>query len=257
MTGFRRANLSAALFATIVVTVVACGGSSATPTPTPVGEATPPPAGEATPAPAGEVTPTPEPTPAGEATPGDVIPSIDLGALTGAIPGVDSYRTSFSVNGVEQYQTVVVTKPVLSKAITTLNDGVVGTRFIVIGAETWTAEGADGTFAPVPAALASSLLFAFDPALMLGAYTGLDLGQAASDQGVESKNGVQARHLRIDPTTFAGLAGAMPPGSAIDIWVADAGYLVAWEMTGFEESGDVSIQVTGVNDAANKVDRPS
>lgn len=256
MTGFRRANLLAALFATIVVTVGACGGSSATPTPTPAGEATPPPAGEATPPPAGEATPTPEPTPAGEATPG-AIPSFDLGALTGAIPGVDSYRTSFSVNGVEQYQTVVVTKPVLSKAITTLNDGVVGTRFVVIGADTWTAEGADGAFEVVPAALASSLLFAFDPALMLGAYTSVNWGQVAADKGVESKNGVQARHLQIDPTTFAGLAGGMPAGSSIDIWVADAGYLVAWEMTGFEEGGDISIQVSGVNDPANKVDRPS
>jgi hypothetical protein len=253
MTGFRRANLLAALFATIVVTVAACGGSSATPTPTPAGEPTPPPAGEATPPPAGEATPTPEPTPAGEATPG-AIPTFDLGALTGGIPGVDSYRTSFSVDGVEKYQSVVVTKPVLSRAITLLVDGLVGTRYIAIGADTWKADGADGAFEVVPAAVAGQLLLAFDPAIMLGAWASVPWGQVAADKGVESKNGVEARHLQIDPTTFA---VGMPAGSSIDIWVAEAGYLVAWEMTGFEADADVSIQVSGVNDPANKVDRPS
>ena len=101
------------------------------------------------------------------------------------------------------------------------------------------------------------MLMAFDPAMMLGAYAGIDWGGAAADQGTEEKNGVQARHLKIDPTTMVGLAAAMPAGASIDIWVADAGYLVAWEMSGFEEGQDMSIQVTGVNDPANKVEAPA
>jgi hypothetical protein len=32
---------------------------------------------------------------------------------------------------------------------------------------------------------------------------------------------------------------------------------VAWEMSGFEADSDISIQVTNVNDPANKVERPS
>lgn len=185
------------------------------------------------------------------------VPSVDLGALTGVIPGVDSYRTSFSVDGVEQYHTVVVTQPVLSKAITVTDAGAVSSRLIIIGKETWTADGTDGAFEPVPEALASAMILAYDPMMMLGGYAGVDWGPAATDQGVEDKNGVRARHLKIDPTTLVGLAAAMPAGSSIDIWIADAGYPVAWEMTGFESGGGFSIQITGVDDPANKVERPS
>ena len=249
MTESRRTSLLAAMFVSFTLVVAACSGAAATPPPVPgaVGDATP------------EATPTPTPTPEGaEATPPGDLPTIDLGALTGAIPGVDSYRTSFSIGGVKSYETVVVTKPVLSKAITTFSDdGSVDSRLIVIGDEIWQANGTDGAFEVIPGQLGSAMLLAFDPTMLLSAYANLDWATGATDQGTESKNGIQARHLRIDPSSLAGLAGIWPAGSSIDIWVADAGYIVAWEMSGFETGQDVSIQVTGVNDAANKVDRPS
>ena len=56
---------------------------------------------------------------------------------------------------------------------------------------------------------------------------------------------------------MVGMAAAMPPGSAIDIWIAEAGYIVAWEMSGFGGESDMSIQITGVNDRANKVETPN
>jgi len=231
--------------------VAACGGATATATPTPVapGDATPTPAAEMTEAPATEA-------PVGEATPALPLPTFDLEALAGGIPGVDSYRTSLSTNGVEQYESVVVKEPALSKAITVFDDGEISQRFVIIGEEAWSASGADGAFESVPSQLASTMLFAFDPAFMLGAYASADWGSAASDLGTEEKNGVQARHLKIDSTTLVGVAAQMPPGSAIDIWVADAGYLVAWEMSGFPEDANISIQVTNVNDPSNKVERP-
>ncbi len=247
----RRATVTGALLIVAAILVAACGGgATATPTPTP----TPATGTEATPAPA-EATPTPEP--AAEATPEAALPTFDLSALTGGLPGVDSYRTETSAGGVKQYETVVVTKPVLSKAITVYDGGEVSQRFVVIGDEMWTADGADGTFQADTSGLASTLLMAFDPALMLGGFASVDWANAASDQGVEEKNGVQAHHVRIDSTTFVGAAGAMPAGSAIDVWVADAGYMVAWEMTGFPGDANFSIQVTAVNDPANKVERPS
>lgn len=185
------------------------------------------------------------------------LPSFDLDALAAGLPGVDSYRTSLSVSGVEQYQSVVVKEPVLSKSITVMDDGEVSQRFVIIGEEAWMASGADGDLEPVPSELASTMLFAFDPAFMLGAYASTDWGSAAADQGTEDKNGVQARHLKIDSATGVGAAGQMPPGSAIDIWVAEAGYLVAWEMSGFPDDANFSIQVTNVDDPSNKVERPS
>jgi len=250
MIDLRRAGSTSALLIVLALLVAACGGAAtATPTPTPAPEATP--VGEATPV--VEATPAPE----GEATPELAIPTFDLGALTGAIPGVDSYRTSFSIGGEEAYQSIVVTAPVLSKAITTFDGGEPSTRFIIIGDEVWMADGPDDDFVSVPAEMGNAMLMAFDPTLMLGAFGGANLAGVGGIVGTEDKNGVQARHIRIDPTTAAGFAASMPAGSAIDIWVAEAGYLVAWEMTGFEADSNISIQVTGVNDPANKVERPS
>jgi hypothetical protein len=249
----RRAGLLGVFLILSALLVAACGGgATATATPTPVApvEATPTPE-----EPAGEATPTPDG--GGEATPDVALPTFDLSALTGGIPGVDSYRTSFSVDGELGYESVVVTKPVLSKDITTYTDGEPSTKFIIIGDEVWTADGADAEYQSVPSELGNAMLMAFDPALMLGAFGGANITGIGGLVGTEDKNGVQARHIKIDQTTAAGFAASMPAGSSIDIWVAEAGYLVAWEMSGFEADSDISIQVTNVNDPANKVERPS
>ena len=243
-------RLSGALLISALV-VAACGGGGAAATPTP----TPVPGAEATPA-TGEATPAASPEqPA--ATAEVALPSFDLDALTGALPGVDSYRTETSVGGVKQYESVVVTKPELSKAITIYDGANITTRIVIIGKEAWTADGADGAFQSVPAELAGTMLMAFDPALMLGAYASLDWASSAANLGTEDKNGVQAHHVKIDSTSFLGAAAQMPAGAAIDVWIADAGYVVAWEMTGFPEDANFAIEVTGVNDPANKVERPS
>jgi LppX_LprAFG lipoprotein len=251
MTRNARAGLGAALFLPVALVVAACGGTSSTvPTPTPVGNGN----GQATP-PAGQATP-----PAGQATPPGVgaIPSFDLGAFTGAIPGLDSYQTEVVVDGKKQYSSVVVTQPVLSKAITTYNDdGSVDTRFIVIGKEVWSAEGADGDFTSIPEALAGPMLLFLDPSAMVGMYAALDWQRAATNVGTEDKNGVQAHHIKIDASSVGGLGIPMPAGASIDVWIADAGYPVAYEMSGFDDDDqNMAIQVTNVNDAANKVERP-
>jgi len=236
------------------LTAAACGGGSS-PAPAASSEASAAPSVEesavASEAPASEA-------PASAEASLAALPSFDLGALSGAIPGVDSYRTETSVGGVKQYESVVVTKPVLSKAITVYDDtGKVATRYVIIDKDAWTADGPTGEFQSVPAQMATTMLMAFDPALMLGAFTSVDWAHVATNQGVEDKNGVQAHHVRLDSTSLLGAAGTMPAGSAIDIWVADAGYLVAWEMSGFPGDANFSIQVTHVNDAANKVEKPA
>jgi hypothetical protein len=240
--------------------VVACGSSTpvvadSTPTPTPVaGEPTP----VVTDAPADPTATVDPATPTDPPVdPVDAIPTFDIAALTGAIPGVDSYRTSVSMDGVVQYESVVVTQPVLSKAIATYDGDTVTSRFVVIGEEVWTADGADGAFELLPAEFAATMLLAFDPTMMLSAFAGADFANSgAANLGTEDKNGVQAVHVRLDSTSFFGAGGAIPAGAAIDIWVAEAGYLVAWEMTGFGSGSDMSIQVTGINDSANVVERP-
>jgi hypothetical protein len=255
MTDIRRGSLLAALLAASALTVAACGGTAATPA------AEPSQTIEATASP--EATPTPEPTPVVEATPTpaatpeSAIPSFDLSALSGGISGASSYRTSFSVGGVQQYNSVVVTKPELAKQITLFDNGAVGTRIILIGSKAWMATGADGTFESVPESVASSMLLAFDPTAFINAYKGLDVAGSATSVGTEQKNGINARHLRIDSTSAVGAAAQMPPGSAIDIWIADQGYVVAWETTGFEAGKDVAIEISGVDDPANVIKPPS
>ncbi len=238
MTRPTRAGFGAALLLPVILIVAACGGGSttATPTPTPAGD--------------GNAQPT---------LPAGALPSFDLGALTGGIPGLNSYRTSVSTNGVTSYESVVVTKPVVSKAITTFEkDGTtVDSRFVVIGKEVWQAQGADGDFEAVPEALAAPMLMIFDPTVMLAGYANLDWSHAANNLGTEDKNGVRAVHVKVDPSTIGGIGVQMPAGAAIDVWVAEAGYIVSWEMSGFKEGQDIAIQVTNANDASNKVERPS
>lgn len=249
MIDLRRAGLLATLIVSAVV-LAACGGGTATTTPS-AGEPT------AEPASAGPSAATSEAAPSEGALPSlGAIPSFDLSALSGALPGVDSYQTSMSVDGEEKYRSVVVTQPELSKAITILDGGEPSQRIVVIGDEAWIADGADGTFEAVPAQMASTFLVAFDPALMLGGFASVDWGTAGAQLGTEDKNGVQAHHLRIDSTTAAGLAGQIPAGAAVDVWVAEAGHLVAWEMSGFPQEANISIQVTNVNDPGNQVERP-
>ena len=119
-----------------------------------------------------------------------------------------------------------MTKPELSKAITTYEkDGSVDFRFVVIGKEVWQAQGEDGEFTSVPEALAAPMLMLFDPTSMLAGYATLDWGHAANNLGTEDKNGVRAVHVKIDPSTIGGAGLQMPAGAAIDVWIAEAGYI--------------------------------
>lgn len=256
MLDFRHLTRLTALAVATGLIAAACSGGGATSAPASSSEASTAPSVEA-PSAAPSEAPASEAPASAEPSIG-ALPTFDLEALTGALPGVDSYRTSTSVGGVKQYESVVVTKPELSKDITVYDDqGNVSSRYVIIGKDAWTADGPDGKFQSVPSTMASTMLMAFDPALMLGAYAKLDWANVATNQGMEDKNGVQAHHVRIDATSFLGAAGAMPAGAAIDVWVADAGYLVGWEMTGFPNDANFAIEVTNVNDPANKVEKPS
>jgi hypothetical protein len=101
------------------------------------------------------------------------------------------------------------------------------------------------------------MLAAFNPSMLLKAYSSLDWATMGASQGADTKNGISSQHLHLDSASALGLAAALPSGAAIDIWVADAGYLVAWEMTGFPSEQNVSIETTNVNDPANVVTAPA
>jgi hypothetical protein len=246
MTTLRPAGRAGSLLTLFALVLAACGGSTSSPSTSGA------PGGNPTPTPAAvTATATPGSDPSAS-DPGTAIPSFDIGQLANGLENVDSYRVVMTTDGKETYKGVVVTKPVLSRDLTIGGT----TRIVVIGEEAWIGEG-DAPPKPVPAALAKGMFAALDPALIVGAFGGPQWAQSSLSKGVEQKNGVNAHHYVIDSTTLVGGFAGVPAGASINIWIADEGYLVAWESTGFGAGGDTSIQVTGIDDPANKVDRPS
>lgn len=247
MTVFRSMGRATALLFTTALILAACGGSTSSSAPS--GSAA---AATTRPAASTAVTPTDGPSADPLASlPIGAFPSFDLSQLATGLENVDLYRVAMTTNGAEVYKGVVVTKPVLSR------DLMIGgtTRVVVIGNEAWTGEG-DEPLKSVPPALATGLFAAFDPTVFVAAFAGPQWAQSSLDKGVEQKNGVNAHHYVINSTTLVGGFAGLPAGAAINVWIADEGYLVAWESTGLG-TGDTSIQVTGIDDPANKVDRPS
>jgi hypothetical protein len=246
MAAFRTAHRTGAFLIPIALVLAACGsGSSASGTPAASGGTS---ETAATPTPAVAAPSTEASEPATSALP---IPSFDIGAIMTGLQNLDSYRVTMSNGGVEKYKAVVVTKPVLARDMTINGD----TRIVVIGPDTWVGQNG-APLTKVPEAMATGLFAAFDPSLIVGAFSGAGWAESSLDQGVEQKNGVSAHHYHIDSTTLVGGFTGLPAGATVDVWIAEDGYLVAFESVG-TKGGDYSIEVTGVNDPANVVETPS
>ena len=239
MISIRRASLAAALTIS-AVTFTACGGgatATATPTPTPATDATPAPAAT----PATDAMPTP---------PGvGAMPSFDLSGLVKNLDGVDSYRVTITASGENVYSAVVVTKPVVSRDVT-MSDG---TRIVIIGDEAWVGDA--DKLEPAPPEMATPMLAAFDPIMLVGAFSAPGAMMGATEVGMEEKNGVQARHFTVAGDSFVGAAAALPAGSSIEMWIAEEGYMVSMSIAG-AGAGTFTMDVTDVNDSSNVVERP-
>jgi hypothetical protein len=239
-----RTALTAAFLLSAAALVAACGGSTALTTPG---------APTATPAAPTTSAGTPAATPAGGETTEPslgALPSFDIGQLASGLENHDSYKASLSIGGTESYSTTVVTKPVVSRDIV-LKDG---THIVVVGDEAWMGQ-AGSPLASVPTALATQLYAAFDPTVLFKSFSGPEWAASSVDKGTEQKNGQNTHHYHIDSTTAAGGFSGIPAGASIDVWVADEGYLVSLVATGFGQ--DLDIEVTNIDDPANKVEKPS
>jgi len=128
------------------------------------------------------------------------------------------------------------------------------TKIVVIGDQAWLATG--DKYQSVPSAMVGPMFAAYDPAALLLAFGTKAWAPASTDLGTEQKNGVSTHHYRIDGGSLSAFA-SIPPGATIDVWVADDGYLVALETKGFTGSDDLQIELTNINDPANKVTQPS
>jgi hypothetical protein len=212
-----RAATAAALLP-IALLVAACGGSTAS------GSAA------ASSAPVASATSAASSSAGAEASSGasaGAFPSFDLSSVLGGLQNVDSYQETITIDGKEVYSATVVTKPVLARSITAS-----GTKFVLIGDKAWMSQ--DGTtYQAVTQAIAAPMIGIFDPAVLIGAFGSTAWAQGSTDVGAEQKNGVSAHHYRIDSTSPLATQLSIPANGSIDIWIADDGYLVAVETTGF------------------------
>jgi hypothetical protein len=103
---------------------------------------------------------------------------------------------------------------------------------------------------------------AFDPGTFLATVNKSMPLSALQTIGVETKNGVQAIHVRADHSTAVSAGQpTIPPGGTVDLWVAtDGNFLVALEVNGMATAGgptSVKLEVTNINDPSLSVSAPS
>lgn len=197
--------------------------------------------------------------------------SLDLTGLTEKVSKFSAYKTTLSITGMSTgdiaitttHQTVPVKAEDLEVTAAGQQIGVIS----IEGKGTWMKTGT-ADWVAVDAATATQMtssFSAFAPDILLQSFN-LDQVTAALDQvGVETKNGVQANHLRVDAAKLAALpsASAIPSDLKMDLWIAQSGdYVVALD---FSATVDISgtatpismkLDVSNVNDAGLKVNPP-
>ena len=255
MTDLRHASRAAVLLP-IALVFAACGGATTPSVGAAASVATASASAAPSSAPSQPPAPSQEPV-ASEAAPSiGAIPSFDLGELATSLKGVDSYRVKIDIGGGQTYAGVVVTKPVLSRDLL-IGTGPSATHIVVVGDLAWIGQGS-GPLAPAPAEMTGPMLGFFDPTVLLGAFAKASLA-SSQDLGTETKNGVNSHHYKSNASLLGGGTLGLPAGSSIEFWTAvDGGYLVSYAATGFGgvAGGDMTIDVTNVNDPANKVKTP-
>jgi hypothetical protein len=194
------------------------------------------------------------------------LPSVgDLSNSASALSNVSSYKVSITTTGGTNPGTetiVVVRKPALAESMTAITGGKT-TRIVVVGAAVWIDEGT-GTFVKnaIPASALAAMTSAFDPGTFLARANKSMPLSALQTIGVETKNGVQAIHVRADHSTAVSAGQpTIPPGGTVDLWVAtDGNFLVALEVNGMATAGgptSVKLEVTNINDPSLSVSAPS
>lgn len=138
--------------------------------------------------------------------------------------------------------------------------------YVLIGDRAWV--GADGMLTEVPAAGAEGMAGSFDAFLPEKLFSTNFTGYASGYKlvGDEQKNGVACHHFQADTTVlkqYATLHGVTGDWHA-DVWIAkDGGFPVSWAVRGSAAAGgasgtySMSVDITNINDPANKVTAPS
>ncbi len=259
MSGFaqRQGRRSLVLLAGIALAVSACGGSSATPTPSATGEST-----------------SPSATSVASAGPTDTTgPS--LSGAAGALAGLSSYKFTMTLaggavndtlsnlpgpgnggNGPFDLSGTFILIPAKAADVT-----VAGALHIVsVGGSDYQDPGITGAFTKTDT---TGIVDSLSPAAAFASLASFSGGFDAV--GSETKNGVDAVHFQAGSSALAELASVAAVQNATwtaDIWVAsDGGYpvSVAIEAKASDDSiaYEIRFDLTNVNDPANSVTAPT
>lgn len=226
---------------------------------------------------------TPEPTPSATASEDDETATLrpdpsgsgpDLLDSANALADLKSYRVSVSTRGLVPATpasgTVTMTSTLLQGADPSAEfsmagvDGFSGGRLqaIVIGDQAWLKEGA-GRWLKSPGG-AADFDAAFTTLSPIDLVTGFeDLSAALTRVGTERRNGRSTVRYHADAGSDVANAAGLTKGS-VDAWLATSGrYLVGlaidgtWDGDGASTDVVLRIEVTHVNDRANKVVPPA
>ena len=191
--------------------------------------------------------------------------TIRIAGLTG-IPGASELEGEVSVEMVA----VRLPEPAMKLTISGVGGGETASAeltYIVVGDRAWMEIG--GTAVEMPGDSAQGpldLIGLISPETLYNTSIG-DWTSGLERVGEESKNGVAAIHCRANRETAAAMGQALDGAAtaewSMDVWVArDGAYLVGAVQKGEIGTGSttrshlVQIDVTGVNDPANKVETP-
>ena len=262
----RRAQLLVVAAATLAVTVAACDYMVAVPTPRPSRAVTIP-----------QALPSPEPDESDEAPTLRPDPSArtepDLVDAANALADLDSYRVSvvtrglvptFTTGGTASMTSILIQGEDPAADITMAGvGGFAGGRLraIVIGDEAWLREGG-GAWSKSPGGAADfdAAFTTLSPVGLLTEFEGLT--PAIRRAGTGQRAGVKVVRYHTDSDDALAATAGLTTGSA-DVWLASSGgYLVGasivgtWDLDGTATPVELTIDVTRVNDRANRVTPP-
>lgn len=225
---------------------------------------------------------TPVPIPSVPPDPSDEVPTLrpapsgdgpDLLAAADALADLDSYRVSIVSRGLVESSrpdgTVTMTSTLVQgtapAAAFTMN-GVAGLEggsleAIVIGDEAWLrAGGGRWLKSPGGAADFDAAFTTLSPIALVGGFE--ELAAAIHRISTERRNGVPTLRYRAESGDPEAAEAGLTGGRA-DLWLAaEGGYLVAlaidgtWEVDGVPTPILLKIEVSGINDPANRVRPP-
>ncbi len=240
-----RLSGAALLVAGVALVAGACGGSSSTPAPT------------------GTSAPVATPTQAAAQSQGTGSGGNVLTGAVSKLSDITSYKFTMTMKG-GTYGSLIGDTPITGTVIVSPQKAAemtfMGMDIIEIGGKTYVNLG--GAWTESTDSSQASMADNFAPEKMFGSYITDQTASGYNLVGEEQKNGVATMHFSADASVmneYSSLLGVEGGTWSADVWIAKTGgYPVSVKVlnTGGSSAFEFSMDITNVNDPANKVVAP-